>query len=169
MSLLPLTLRTLAAHEWATYRALRLRALADAPDAFGSTLAAEQLQTPDAWVARLSAAAVSDQDYPLVAELAGTAVGLVWAKVDATQSSVINVFQLWVAPESRGRGVAMALLQEAIKWARYKHARLVQLSVTCGDTAAMRLYLRAGFQAVSLPTPRLGSLLFEQTMQLAID
>jgi GNAT superfamily N-acetyltransferase len=164
-----LIIRTLEAHEWPTYRAVRLRALADSPDAFGSTLAAEQDRTPDAWAARLSAAAVSGQDYPLIAELAGTAVGLVWAKVDATNASLVNVFQMWVAPESRGRGVAATLLREAIKWARSKNARIVQLGVTCGDTSAVRLYVREGFQEFGSPELRPGSPLLEQAMRLAID
>ncbi len=40
-----LIVRTFAPHEWPTYKDLRLRALADSPDAFGSTLAAEQGRT----------------------------------------------------------------------------------------------------------------------------
>jgi GNAT superfamily N-acetyltransferase len=164
-----LAIRPFEAHEWPKYRELRLRSLADSPDAFGSTLASEQDRSPDDWAARLSAAAVSVQDYPLVADLAGVAVGLVWAKVDATNPSLVNVFQVWVAPESRGRGVAAALLREAINWARSRNARVVQLGVTCGDTSAARLYAREGFQDFGPPEPRRpGSPMLEQTMRLEI-
>lgn len=165
-----LVIRTLEAHEWLKYREVRLRSLADSPDAYGSTLAAEQHRTPDDWAARLSAAAVSGRDYPLIAELSGTVVGLVWAKVDAANSSLVNLFQMWVAPESRGHGVAVTLLQEAIAWARSRQAHVVQLGVSCRATSAMRLYVRAGFQDFGLPEPlRPDSPLLEQTMRLAID
>jgi GNAT superfamily N-acetyltransferase len=165
-----LAIRTLEAHEWPKYREVRLRSLADSPDAFSSTLAEAQDRTPDDWAARLAAAAVSGQDYLLIAELAGAGVGLVWAKVDATNSSVVNLFQMWVAPESRGRGVAAALLQEAIMWARSRKAQVVQLGVTCGNESAVRLYVRKGFRDFGSPEPRSpGSPLLEQTMRLVID
>ncbi|HEX9173979.1 MAG TPA: GNAT family N-acetyltransferase [Telluria sp.] len=165
-----LVIRTLRPDEWTSYRDIRLRALADAADAFGSTLAEEQERAPDAWAARLAVAATSGEDYPLIAELAGTVVGLLWAKVDAADPSAVNIFQVWVAPESRGRGVADALLREAISWARSRQSRVVQLGVTCGDTAAGRLYLRAGFRNVGAPVPRRpGSPLLEQSMHLVID
>jgi hypothetical protein len=35
--------------EWPTYRAVRLRALGDSPDAFGSTLAREEALTDAEW------------------------------------------------------------------------------------------------------------------------
>ncbi|GGC64443.1 GNAT family N-acetyltransferase [Undibacterium terreum] len=163
------SVRKLEIHEWETYSNLRLRSLADSPDAFGSTLAAEQERSPEAWAARLSAAAVSGKDYPLVAEIAGTAAGLVWAKVDADDESIVNIFQMWVAPESRGRGAAAALLRTAILWAKDRNARLVRLGVACGDTPAVRLYVREGFRDVGEPEPlRAGSPLLSQTMQLAI-
>ena len=164
-----LTIRTLAPHEGQTYRHVRLRSLADSPDAFCSTLAEEQDRAADAWTARLSAAAVSGQDRPLIAQLDDAAVGLLWAKVDAADSSIVNIFQVWVAPEARGRGAAAALLEEAISWARSRHARVVQLSVTCGDTSARRLYVRAGFQDAGSPVPRRpGAPLLEQEMQLSL-
>jgi GNAT superfamily N-acetyltransferase len=165
-----LAIRILRGHEWQAYRDARLRSLADSPDAFGSTLAAEQERTPDAWAARLGAAAVSGQDYPLIAELDGAVVGLVWARFDATTPSVVNVFQMWVAPESRGRGVAATLLRAAIGWARSRNARVVQLGVTCGDTSAVRLYVREGFETFGAPEPlRADSPLLSQTMRLAIE
>jgi ribosomal protein S18 acetylase RimI-like enzyme len=143
--------------------------LADAPDAYGSTLAEERTRPDDAWAARLLAAAASQRDYPLIAEQAGAVLGVVWAKVDAADPALVNIFQMWVAPESRGRGVAAALMREAIAWALTRQARFVQLGVTCGDSAAWRLYRRLGFLDSGAPEPlRAGTPLLSQTMRLAI-
>lgn len=166
----PIVIRPLAPHEWATWRAIRLRALADSPDAFGSTLAEEEARPAQAWADRLAAAAVSGQDCPLVAESAGAPCGLVWAKVDGADSSVVNIFQMWVAPESRGRGLAAALLRAAVAWARSKNASAVHLGVTCGNSSAVRLYMREGFVNVGTPQPRRqDSPLLEQSMRLVLD
>jgi GNAT superfamily N-acetyltransferase len=167
------TVRPLTAHEWQQYRQIRLRSLADAPDAFGSTLAAEKDRPDDVWATRLLLATSSGKDRPLIAEISGIKnafAGLLWAKEDATDTSVVNIFQVWVAPEYRGQGMAAALLRAAILWARSRRAKLVQLGVTCGDSAAMRLYLREGFQAVGVPEPlRPDSALLEQTMRLVLE
>jgi ribosomal protein S18 acetylase RimI-like enzyme len=163
-------IRRFAPHEWPAYRALRLRSLADAPNAFGSSLKAEEAWAHELWMARLTAAAVSGRDCPLVAESAeadGTMFGLLWAKCDAEDAGIVNLFQMWVAPEARGRGVAAALLDEAVAWARSIEARLVQLGVVCDNNAAVQLYTRAGFRKVGALEPiRPGSALLEQTMHL---
>ncbi|GAB3403439.1 GNAT family N-acetyltransferase [Massilia agilis] len=165
----PYIIRPLEPHDWPAWRDMRLRSLADSPDAFGSTLAEEQPRPADVWAARLAAAAVSGRDRPLVAEVDGAAVGLLWAKVDAADESVVNLFQVWVAPEGRGRGVGASLLREAIHWARSTGAGAVQLGVTQGDTPAQRLYARAGFRPVGAPEPlRPGSPLLSQAMRLAL-
>jgi ribosomal protein S18 acetylase RimI-like enzyme len=159
--------RTLAAHEWPLYRALRLRALGDAPEAFCSTLAEEAARKDEDWAWRLNIGAGSGRDRPLVAELGGTAAGLAWAKVDAGDPSLVNLFQVWVAPEARGHGAAAALLDAALAWARARHARAMRLGVVCGNDAALRLYERAGFRAVGQPEPqRPGSSRMEQRMRL---
>jgi ribosomal protein S18 acetylase RimI-like enzyme len=165
-----LVIRTLAPHEWPVYRALRLRSLADAPDAFATTLAEQEAHAPDTWAARFSAAAASGNDRPLIALWDGTPAGLVWAKVDGDDAHVVNIFQMWVAPEARGRGIAAVLLREAVDWARSKKARAVHLSVTCGNSSAVRLYERAGFESAGSPQPRgPDSPLFEQAMRLVLD
>lgn len=164
------TVRPLAAHEWQQYRQVRLRSLVDSPNAFGSTYAAEKDRSDDVWATRLLLATSSGKDYPLIAEISGVIAGLLWAKEDVTDTSIVNIFQVWVAPEYRGRGIAKDLLREAILWAKTRGARLVQLGVTCGDSAAMRLYLREGFQSVGVPEPlRPDSTLLEQTMHLVLE
>lgn len=162
-------IRRLAAHEWPAYRELRLRSLADAPDAFGSTLTLEESWRPELWMARLMAAAASGRDCPLVAEQDGASVGLVWAKCDADDAGIVNIFQMWVAPQARGHGLGGLLLREAVDWARSIGAHTVRLGVVCGNDAAVRLYTHAGFENVGTPAPiRPGATRLEQTMQLTL-
>jgi len=163
------SIRPFTADEWPAYRAIRLRALADAPDAFSTTLDTQQVLPPETWAARLSAAAASGRDYPLVAELQGQAVGMAWAKVDADDASIVNLFQMWVAPEARGQGVAGALLDEAIRWAGARGAQALQLGVNCANLPAVRLYERTGFLDTGWREPfRPGSAITEQRMRLAL-
>ncbi len=166
-------IRRFTPREWPAYRALRLRSLRDAPEAFGSSYAAEEAWAHELWMARLTAADVSGCDCPLVAEAEpenGSAMlGLLWAKCDAVDPGIVNLFQMWVAPEARGRGVASALLEEAVTWARSIGAHRVQLGVVVSNQAALQLYLRHGFGKLGEPAPiRPGSALLEQTMQLQL-
>jgi GNAT superfamily N-acetyltransferase len=168
-------IRRFTAGEWPAYRALRLRSLADAPDVFGSSLAAEEAWAHELWMARLNAASVSGRDCPLVAESSGPdgaigdMLGLLWAKCDAEDAGIVNLFQMWVAPAARGRGVAAGLVDAAVAWARSIHARGIRLGVVCSNQDAIRLYLRKGFRDVGEPAPiRPGSALLEQTMYLEL-
>jgi len=162
-------IRPFLATEWQAYREIRLRALADAPHAFSTTLDTQQVLAPEAWAARLDAAAASGKDYPLLAERQGEAVGMAWAKVDADDASIVNLFQMWVAPGARGQGIAGALLDAAIGWARARQAQALQLGVNCDNLPAIGLYQRIGFADTGLREPfRPGSALMEQRMRLAL-
>lgn len=155
--------------EWPIYKTLRLQALEESPDAFGSTLDLELGRSDAAWSERLQIAASSGQDCPLIAEVEGKPSGLVWAKADANDPGTVNIFQMWVAPEVRGRGVGEALLQAAIHWARQYGAHFAKLGVTYGDTPAMRLYQRTGFVEIGSREPiRAGSTVLAQNMVLAL-
>ena len=163
-------IRPLYPDEWAVYRALRLRSLADAPDAFYATFESESVRSADDWAARLSAAAVSGKDCPLVAELDGQPAGLVWAKMDGVNPELLHLYQMWVVPECRGRGVGGGLLDTALDWGREREVRFVELDVTLGNSSALRLYERAGFKAVNAPVPmRAGSGLMLQQMRLVLE
>lgn len=164
-----MTIRRLTAPDWQTYRAIRLRALEDSPDAFAATLT-EQLARPDAaWADRIALAATSPDEIALIAEREGAPVGLAWAKADASDTAVAELFQVWVAPEVRGKGIATRLLRAAIDWARARGFSTMTLGVTEGDTPAVRLYLREGFRNDGAPIPlRPGSSLLSQAMRLAL-
>lgn len=122
------------------------------------------------WAARVAQSAVSGIDCALVAEQGGQLAGLLWAKVDAHDANRVNLFQMWVAPESRGRGVAAALLDEALGWARARGTQVVHLGVNNANAGALRLYERAGFQAIGEPyLMREGAPHMEQEMRLILS
>jgi GNAT superfamily N-acetyltransferase len=164
-----LTVRKYESSEWPLYRDLRLRALSQSPDAFGSTLAAEQGRSADDWAARLAAGSTSGLDLPLLAQANGHGAGLAWAQVDASNPSVLNLYQMWVAPEYRGQGLGRMLLRAAIDWARARHAHAMHLGARRGDTPAMRLYTREGFRPLCHGEPlRPGSSPLFQDMWLPL-
>lgn len=156
-------------HAWPHYRDLRLRALLDSPDAFGSTHAQEVGRTDEAWSARAAMAASSERDRLLLAFDGDTPCGLLWCKLSVDEPGRADLYQMWVAPASRGKGAGRALLQAALSWAAQAGARRARLGVTVGDTPAMRLYLALGFVPVGLPEPlREGSHCMAQTMERAL-
>lgn len=166
----PIEIRRFEPHEWRTYMMLRLRSLADSPNAFGSTLELEQQRLLEEWQSRLCAAAGSPTDLPLLAQYNQIPAGLVWVRIESADPVYGSVYQMWVAPEFRGRGLGVQLLQSAISWARIQQVDALHLGVTIGDTPAMRLYRDAGFQLNGAAQPlREGSAVLTQPMSLRLN
>lgn len=164
-----ISIRPVEPIEWRTYRGVRLQALLDAPNAFGSTYEEEAGRADAMWAARIAAAASSGHDRVLFARDHERVCGLAWCKLSADEPMVANVFQMWVDPASRGMGAGRALLEEAIAWAQSVGARRVCLGVTAAETPAMRLYLACGFRPAGSTEPlRESSSLMVQPMSLTI-
>ncbi len=160
--------RIIVAADWQRYRDVRLRALKESPDAFGSTYEGSIMFTDEQWKDRL-AQATPDLDLPMTALVDEQFVCLGWATIPREESHTVHFYQMWVDPEFRGRGLGHTLMETALSWARGRGARTMELEVTCGDRPARRLYERLGFRATGEPIPiRVGSDLLEQTMQLKL-
>lgn len=56
-----------------------------------------------------------------------------------------SIFGVYTRPDWRGTGVADALLEACVAYARQLGMRLVQLGVVTTNAGARRLYLRCGF------------------------
>ena len=161
-------LRTLTPGDWQAYRDLRRRALEDSPEAFSSTLA-QSLAIPDEeWRARL-VRVMPTTDYPLAADSAAGLCGLVWSRVEADDSSVAQLYQMWVAPEVRGQGVGREMVNAALAWMRSIGIKRAILGVTSGDRPARRLYESIGFTPYGEPEPlREGSTMTIDNMELLL-
>lgn len=155
--------RRIRADEGAVLRAVRLRALADAPLAFGSTHAREQAY-PDAtwatWAADSAAGggqafflAVTPAEADSAKAAEETAVGLASGVIRAEHPDLAHLYAMWVAPEARGTGAGAALVEAVAGWAASHGARVLRTAVTVGNDGAARLYERTGFAATGEREP----------------
>lgn len=136
----------LVAADAAPYRELMLQAYELAADAFTSTAAERAAEPESFWARRIAdpsgmtaAFGAFDRD-----RLVGT-VALEFSAKPKTRHKAL-VIGMYVAPEARRAGAARGLLQAAVEFARAREDLLVlNLTVTQGNTAAVRLYEAAGF------------------------
>jgi ribosomal protein S18 acetylase RimI-like enzyme len=136
------SVRRLGPGEVDLLRDLRLRALRDAPMAFGSTLAREEAYEPGQWERWAADAARGERQAVFIAE---PGAGLASGVIDDEDPALAHLYAMWVAPEARGTGAGRALVNAVIAWAAERGARTLTTSVAEGNAAAARLYGGAGF------------------------
>jgi ribosomal protein S18 acetylase RimI-like enzyme len=142
--------RRLPPGDAALYREIRLEALTQAPEAFGSTFEAESGQ-PLRWFAdRLDTAAVFGAFDG--AELLGIA-GL-YIQQGRKHAHKGTLWTMYVRPSARRMGVGRRLVEAVIEHAR-RHVELIQLSVVSGNDEARRLYASLGFVEYGIETDAL--------------
>ncbi|MFL6185941.1 MAG: GNAT family N-acetyltransferase [Actinomycetes bacterium] len=135
--------RQARAADWETLRELRLRALADAPDAFASTLQQETAFPEQVWRQRAEGGAASVN---FIAYEGGAGIGMAAIFAVANTPGRMHLVGMWVDPQHRRRGVAQALVERAVRWAEERQASEVLLWVADHNVPARMLYERVGFQ-----------------------
>jgi len=155
------SIRPIRAAEWPRVREIRLHALEDSPDSFGSTLAREQSFPDRVWAERAEQWATGLSATAFVAETGAGWVGFVMTRMEREDATRAGLYGLWVDPAWRAGGVGLALTQAAIDWARTRGARALTLDVVTSNAAAIQLYRRAGFRETGhgLAMPRNPSLI----------
>ena len=143
------TIRRLAVPDIDEFWALRLRALRDHPEAYGRSYE-ETRDTPLAEVRRRFAADWASADAVVVGAFAGgRLVGIVGLRrhEPRRERHKAMIWGVYVAPEVRGRGIARALLAEALAQARaMPGVEQVQLAVGSRSPQARGLYAAFGFE-----------------------
>jgi GNAT superfamily N-acetyltransferase len=139
-------IRRLTATDWGMFRDVRLAALRDAPDAFGSSAAEAERLRADEWRRRLTDRAA------FLAEVEHQGVGVA-AGITAAQPSDAELISMWVAPAWRGRGVGYRLVEAVLGWAAAEGFSGVRLWVAQGNARAERLYARHGFTRTGAVQP----------------
>lgn len=143
--------RRIRADEGALLKTLRVRALAEEPEAFGESVAEAEARDEAEFMARARAASEGDRRAWFLAELATepgsgadhVAIGLAMGRRRPPDTCM--VFSVWVADTARGHGVGRALVETIAGWARSWAAVTLVLWVYRSNEPAIRFYERLGF------------------------
>jgi ribosomal protein S18 acetylase RimI-like enzyme len=135
--------RTARSDEWRRVRDLRLRALADSPDAFGSTFERERAHAKREWLRWISGweSAVNrlvvavDGD-----EWIGMAVG---SRTGDDERA--HLYAMWVDPLARRAGIGRRLVEAVLAWARDQGTTEIELGATATNRGAVEFYEGLGF------------------------
>ncbi|GIK87956.1 MAG: N-acetyltransferase [Betaproteobacteria bacterium] len=143
------SIRPLVPGDLAAYRGVRLRGLAEHPDAFSSSYEEEATPEGDARMARrLAPSPQAPHDGMLGAFCGGELVGTIGLTVDMRAKLRHRglVVGMYVVRERARQGIGAALLAAQVDRARtIPGLASLALTVTDGNDAARRLYERAGF------------------------
>jgi ribosomal protein S18 acetylase RimI-like enzyme len=137
-----MAIRVVQEEEWERARDLRLRAVADAPEAFARSLDEEERRSESAWRefvapsdSRVWLVDATDED-----EFVGMAVGFL-----DDESKTAYLGGMWVEPGRRRSGIGKRLVDTVIEWARARGAVRIELEVNELTRPAVALYQACGF------------------------
>jgi ribosomal protein S18 acetylase RimI-like enzyme len=138
-------MRPINPDDWREWRSIRLRALCDAPGAFGTSYAeaAGPKDREQYWRGYFSA---TGRNY--LAELDGDAVGLARITGPGPDTDA-ELLSLWVAPAARGHGIGAGLVEACWTWLQSAApGASLRLNVVRDNHDARRLYERLGFTCI---------------------
>jgi GNAT superfamily N-acetyltransferase len=133
------TIRRIASADWSALREIRLEALVDAPEAFGSTLQGALRLSARQWRHKVATAVY------FLAERDGRVVGMVSGGFNDNHPGTHWLYGMYVTPTARGSEAAQLLVRAVVEWARGEGAREIYLHVACGVPRARAFYLKNGF------------------------
>jgi len=135
-----IAIRRLLAADAEGYRSIRLAALADAPEAFGSDVATESASPVDAFANTLRSGYVAGA---FAGERLVAIAGFRALEREKTRHRG-DIWGVYVAPDARGTGVGRRLMEHVLDYARTQVLQ-VHLAVTASNAAAVALYEHLGF------------------------
>jgi ribosomal protein S18 acetylase RimI-like enzyme len=149
-------IRAATEEDWRRVRDLRLRALEDSPDAFGSTLEAERTHAEADWLGWISGWE-GTENRCAIAVAAGVWVGMAVGSQVRVEPHA-HLYGMWVEPRSRRSGLGARLVEAVVAWAEARGASALELDVTETNHEALAFYERCGFADAGRRHPlRVGS------------
>ena len=132
---------------------VRLAALADSPEAFGSDHDDEAAFDDDVWVERAARGATDDGGMGTFVveavdaddDTSTAALGMAIGHRPGPDPARVELVSMWVHPSARGTGAGRLLVDAVSGWAADTGASAVDLWVMRGNGGARAFYERLGF------------------------
>ena len=134
------------------YKAVRLRALLDTPNAFGSTYARESQFTEEEWGKR-AANLDGERAVGYLAFDGDQYCGIVGCFLHEGDPLTADLVSMWVAPGYRRLGVGRLLIDAVQSWAADRGVKTLLLMVTSCNQEGMEFYRRLGFSMTGRTEP----------------
>lgn len=136
----------LSPHQWQQFRAIRLEALHEEPQAFGTTYADMAQQPPTFWQERLADSEQGEKSRLLFAQHGERLVGMIGARYKEPEDTA-TIIAVYVTQTFRGYGVGKALMAAILSEIAQKPGiRKADLGVNQQQVAAVALYRQFGFE-----------------------
>jgi len=151
-----ISVRRIQIGEGELFKRMRLISLHESPSAFASTYESALNRSYESWSEQADSTAQGSDRATFIAFSGDLPIGIAALYRDKGRIEVGEVLQVWVAPEYRGKGVALDLMNSVFQWAGENGFRKIMATITKGNTRALRFYRKYGFNLadeVSLDGP----------------
>ncbi len=141
-----ITIRSVTVDDVAALREIRLEALRSHPTAFTADYKAAEERSTEEWQERI-------QESPIYFACDKDAVvgmsGFFRSRTEATKHHGW-IWGVYVQPAYRGYGIAGAMIERSLRWAREQDLKIAYIAAAATNTAAVRCYARCGFSVYGL-------------------
>ncbi|NQV50864.1 MAG: GNAT family N-acetyltransferase [Candidatus Marinimicrobia bacterium] len=162
-----LSVRRIRSGEADLFKKLRLQALKESPDAFGSSYEETEQRSAESWVNQVESSAQGSDRATVIAFQDDLPAGLAALYRMDNTPHMGELLQVWVSPEVRGQGVAGALIDNLFDWASRNNFKTIVAGIISGNEQAVHFYEKHGFSAaegISVGCPA-GSLVLKKEIK----
>ena len=130
------------------FKRIRLTSLRESPAAFVSTYESALNRTSDSWSQQADSTAQGSDCATFIAFSGESPIGIAALYRDKEIIDIGEVFQVWVSPEYRSKGVAVDIMDAVFRWAGENRFRAIRAIITKGNERALRFYRKYGFNVL---------------------
>ena len=141
-----LEVKPILPEDWPLLKDVRLRALTDAPEAFGTTLAQAQAYSDAEWRTRARRFSELPPAAGCLAFADSLPCGMASAYPSEEDTHAAELTAFWVAPQQRGQGVGDAMVAFIVTWASVQGFAALRATVVEDNDRAIAFYGKMGFQ-----------------------